>query len=70
MMEGDFSGVKRSMHRKIKEAKAKGTNKIEISIDYLMNVSKTYDDLLDKYRWYKNPKMSIYIKGMKMPKWL
>ena len=23
-MEGDFSGVKRSMHRKIKEAKAKG----------------------------------------------
>ncbi len=61
-MEGDFSGVKRSMHRKIKEAKAKGTNKIEISIDYLMNVSKTYDELLDKYRWSKNPKIGKWIE--------
>ena len=62
-MEGDFSGVKRSMHRKIKEAKAKGTNKIEISIDYLMNVSKTYDELLDKYRLSKNPKIGKWIEG-------
>ena len=61
-MESDFSGVKRSMHRKIKEAKAKGTNNIEISIDYLMNVSKTYDELLDKYRWYKNPKIGKWIE--------
>ncbi len=62
-MESDFSGVKRSMHRKIKAAKAKGTNKIEISIDYLMNVSKTYDELLDKYRWYKNHKIGKWIEG-------
>lgn len=67
-MWSDYSGIKRSLHRKIKDAKVKGEDKLEISLDYLINVSKVYDELLDENRRLKNPKFGkwVEIRGDKL----
>ena len=53
MFEPDYTAIKRSLNKKVKDAKKKDMSTVEVSLDYLMNVASAFDTLLQSYRWQK-----------------
>ena len=53
MFEPDYTAVKRSLNKKVKDAKKKDMCTVEVSLDYLINVASAFSTLLQHYRWQK-----------------